>query len=52
MFTIIANAVTIKNDDWYLAQQVFDFAPSKGKLKHSKTSKDIFSDRTIREKNQ
>ena len=41
VFSIKTDALTIKNDDLYVAQQVLDFEPGLGKWRHSKTGKDI-----------
>ena len=41
VFSIKADALTIKNDDLDLAQQLLDFEPGLGKWRHSKTGKDI-----------
>ena len=41
VFSIKTDALTIKNDDLDLAQQLLDFEPGLGKWRHSKTGKDI-----------
>ena len=43
VFAIQTDALTIKNDDLDLAQQLLDFGPGLGKWRHSKTGKDIIS---------
>ena len=52
VFTIKTGALTIKNEDSGLVQQVLDFEPGLGKLRHSKTGQDILvPNKTIRETN-
>ena len=41
VFSIKTDALTIKNDDLDLAQQLLDFEPGLGKWRHSKTGKDM-----------
>ena len=52
VFPIKTDALTIKNDDLDLAQQLLDFEPGLGTWRHSKTTEEmICSNKTIREKN-
>ena len=41
VFTIKTDALTIRNEDLFLAQELLDFEPGIGKWRHSKTGKDI-----------